>query len=92
MVSISSDLPVLRFLEILHVFSKNNLNIEWPARFELQKKSSYLEEWSSVGSQFLSFFVVSLTWDFVPQQFPKNLEIYFVFRHTFSCQVSVMTI
>jgi hypothetical protein len=45
MVSISGDLPVLRFLEILHVFSKkNHLDIGLPVRFELQKKSSYLEE------------------------------------------------
>jgi hypothetical protein len=47
-----------------HVFfsKKNGLNIGWPARFELQKKSSYLEEWSSAASQLLSFSVVPLTY------------------------------
>jgi len=45
MVSKSDDLSILKFLEKLtFFFKKNGLNIGWPARFELQKKSSYLEE------------------------------------------------
>jgi hypothetical protein len=88
MASISGDLLVLRFLEILHpFFQKNDLNIGWSARFELQKKSSYLEEWSSVGSQFLSFSVVLLTWDFVPQQFPKTWKLFFLSSHLFPARL-----
>ena len=48
------------------------LNIGWPARFEFQKKLSYLEEWSSAGSQIILFFVVPLTWDSVSQRVPKT--------------------
>jgi len=87
MVSISGDLPILRFLEKNStLFSKKWSQYCWPARCELQKKSSYLEEYSSVGSQFIFFFVVSLAWDSVSQRFLKNWN-YFGFRHTFPAKL-----
>ena len=40
MVSISGDLPILRFLEKPHVFSKKNgLNIGWPAHLKIFRKT-----------------------------------------------------
>ena len=58
----SGDLPVIRFffLEKLHVFSKSGPNVEWPARFKSQKKSSYLKEWSSASSPISSVFPLTL--------------------------------
>jgi len=88
-VSMSGDLPVVRFLEKLHAFLKNGLNVGWPARFESQKKSSYLKEWSSAGSQFS--FAVLLTWDSVSQRFPKTWN-HFGFRHTFPARLMFMTV
>ena len=52
--------------------------------FWITKKSSYLKEWSSAGSQFFS--AVSLTWDFVSQRFPKTWN-YFGFCHTFPARL-----
>ena len=88
MVSKSDDIPILKFLEkLMFFFSKNGLNIRWPAHFELQKKSSYLEEWNSAGSQFLSFFRSSVDLRFRTSAVPKNLETILAFITPFPARL-----
>ena len=38
-----------------------------------KRKHLTSRKWSSAGSQFLSFFLVPLTWDFAPQRFSQKL-------------------
>jgi len=40
---------------------------------KLKRKHLTSRKWSSAGSQFLSFFVVPLTWNFGPQRFSQKL-------------------
>jgi len=48
MVSISGDLPILRFLEELHAFSKNLVSIsgDLPIFSFIEKLHAFFEKWS----------------------------------------------
>jgi len=73
------------------LFLGNGLNIGWSARFEFQKKTSYLEEmkqcWFTIHILFRSYVDLRLCLLVIP----KNSELFWLSSHL-SCQVSVMTI